>query len=120
MLASLVAVATLSVGAQGPPIPNPKPSIHPPELTAPPDANAQMRMHEQQAKHQNFEAANAERKKQLDEASALLLRLARQLDSAVDGADKGSLSPKEIREADQIELLARMVKETMKLTVGGS
>jgi hypothetical protein len=119
ILAGLLTIATLSGGAQGPPIPHPNPSIHPPELTNPPDANAQMRMHEQQEKHRSFEAANAERKRQLADDSARLLKMATDLKAEVDKTDKDTLSLNVIRRADEIERLAHLVKEKMKLTVGG-
>ncbi len=85
-----------------------------------PDANAQARMRDQQAKKQNFEAANTERKKQIAEDSALLLKLATELKTEVDKTNKDTLSLNVIRKADAIERLAHLVKEKMKLTVGGS
>jgi hypothetical protein len=83
-----------------------------------PDANAQMRMREQQTKQQNFEAANVERKRQLAEDSARLLKLATDLKAEVDKTSKDTLSLIVIRKAEEIERLARNVKEKMKLTVG--
>jgi hypothetical protein len=99
---------------------NPNVSIHNPVLTAPPDANAQMQMHDQQTKQQSYAAANAERKKQIAEDSAKLLKLASDLKAEVDKTDKDALSLNVIRKADEIERLAHNVKEKMKLTVGGS
>ena len=87
-------------------------------LTTPPDANAQMEMREQQVKQQNFEAANVERKRQIAEDSANLLKLAVELKAEVDNTNKDVLSITVIRKADAIEKLARQVKEKMKLTVG--
>jgi hypothetical protein len=95
-------------------------SIHNPVLTTPPDANAQMQMRDQQAKAQNFAAANTERKKQIAEDSAKLLKLAADLKVEVDKTNKDTLSLDVIRKADEIERLAHNVKEKMKLTVGGS
>jgi len=95
-------------------------SIYPPILTDPPDANAQMRMRELQAKQQDYAAANAERKKQIADDSARLLKLATDLKAEVDKTTKDTLSLSVIRKADEIERLAHNVKEKMKLTVGGS
>ena len=94
-------------------IPNPAPNRFP-------DAVQQMQMNEQQAKQQSFEAANAERKKQIAEDSAKLLKLATELKAEVDKTTKDTLSLTVIRKADEIEKLAHGVKEKMKLTIGGS
>ncbi len=84
-----------------------------------PDANARMQMNEQKAKDQNFDAANAERKRQLNDDSTKLLTLAISLKAEVDKTNKDTLSLNVIRKADEIEKLAHDVKEKMKLTVGG-
>ena len=89
-----------------------------PILIAQPDANAQMKMHEQTAKQQNLDAANAERKKQIADDSAKLLKLATDLKTEVDKTDKDTLSLNVIRKADEIERLAHNVKEKTKLTRG--
>jgi hypothetical protein len=109
----------LKVGAQsnGPQID--KPYLLP-EANRLPDANAQMKMRDNQAKQQNFDAANAERKKQLSDDSAKLLTLAMALKAEVDKTNKDMLSLNVIRKADEIEKLAHNVKEKMKVTVGGS
>jgi hypothetical protein len=91
-----------------------------PEANRLPDANDQMKMHSQEAKQQSFDAANAERKKQLADDSAKLLTMAMALKAEVDKTNKDMLSLNVIRKADEIEKLARDVKEKMKLTVGGS
>lgn len=91
-----------------------------PEANRLPDANDQMRMREKDAKQQSFDAANEERKKQLSDDSAKLLTLAMALKAEVDKTNKDTLSLNVIRKADEIEKLARNVKEKMKLTVGGS
>jgi len=80
-----------------------------------PDPNAQMQMRIQQAKQQNFAAANAERKKQIAEDTEELLKLATDLKSEVDKTTKDTLSLNVIRKADEIEKLAHNVKEKMKL-----
>jgi hypothetical protein len=99
---------------------NPQKSIILPEANRPPDANELMKMREQQAKQQNYAAANTERKRQLAEDSALLLKLATDLKAEVDKTTKDMLSLTVIRKADEIERLAHNMKEKMKLTVGGN
>jgi hypothetical protein len=83
-----------------------------------PDANDMTRIREQQSKQQNFEAANIERKRQIAEDSARLLKLATDLKIEVDKTNKDTLSLIVIRKAEEIERLAHNVKEKMKLTVG--
>ena len=85
-----------------------------------PDANTQMQMHDQQAKQLTYSQANAERRKQITEDSAKLLKLANDLKAEVDKTTKDTLSLNVIRKADEIERLAHDVKEKMKLTVGPS
>ena len=122
-LACLAAVVTLTGAAQtGQQNPNQTPS-RPyllPEANRLPDANDQMVMREQQTKKQNYEAANAERKKQIAADSAMLLKLATDLKVEVDKTNKDTLSLNVIRKADEIEKLAHNVKEKMKLVVGSS
>jgi len=106
-------------------MPNPCKPIHPPVLTDPPDANQQMEMRERAQNEQNeksttFTAANTERKKQIVDDSAKLLKLATELKSEVDKTTKDTLSLGVIHKADEIEKLAHSVKEKMKLTVGAS
>jgi len=91
-----------------------------PEANHLPDVNDQMKLHEQNAKRQNFEAANAERKRELDDASTKLLILARDLKQQTDNMESNPLTRKALKEAEVIEMLAHDVKEKMKLTVGGS
>lgn len=91
-----------------------------PEANRLPDANDQMKLHEQQNKKQNFEAANAERKKQIADDSNRLLKLATDLKAEVDKTNKDTLSLSVIRKADEIEKLARNVKEKMKLSVASN
>jgi len=91
-----------------------------PEANHLPDVNDQMKLHQQNSKNLNFEAVNAERKRQLDDESAKLLILARDLKLQTDQLGTSPLSQKALREAEVIEILARDVKEKMKLTVGGS
>lgn len=69
-----------------------------------------------QAEQRNFLAADAERRKQIVDDSAALLKLATDLKTAVDKSNKDTLSLTVIRKAEAIEKLARGVKEKMKLT----
>jgi transcriptional regulator of nitric oxide reductase len=85
-----------------------------------PDAVQQTETGEQRAKQQGFEAANAERKKQIAEESAMLLKLATELKAEVDKTTKDTLSLSVIRKADEIEKMAHGVKEMRKLLNGGS
>jgi hypothetical protein len=62
----------------------------------------------------NPDAADPERKKQIAEESAILLKLATDLKAEVDKTTKDTLSLNVIRKADQIEKLAHNVKESMK------
>lgn len=121
--ASLAVIALLtgaSWAGQQPPSLNPdKPTLSP-EANRLPDKNDQMKLNEQQAKQQSFATANAERKKQISDDSAKLLTLAMALKAEVDKTNKDMLSLNVIRKADEIEKLARSVKDKMKLSVGGS
>jgi uncharacterized protein YpuA (DUF1002 family) len=89
-----------------------------PEIIRAPDANTQNDINEQQRKKQDFEAANAERKRQINADSTRLLKLATDLKTEVDKTSKDTLSIGVIRKADEIEKLAHDVKEKMKLSVG--
>lgn len=91
-----------------------------PQANRMPDANDQMQMRDQQTKQQSFAAANIERKKQIGDDSAKLLKLATELKAEVEKSNKDTLSVGVIRKAEEIEKLAHNVKEKMKLTVGGS
>jgi hypothetical protein len=123
MAACLGVVGVLTVTAQPAQqgtTPPDRGSIYSPYLTTPPDANAQMKMHEENAKKQNFEAANALRKKQIADESALLLKLATDLKSEVDKTNKDTLSISVVRKAEAIEKLARDVKDKMKVAVSAN
>jgi hypothetical protein len=85
-----------------------------------PVKNSQMQMHNKLTTKKHFEAANLERKRQLDNDSAELVKLATELKTAVDKSDKDTLSLDVIRKAELIEKLAHGVKEKMKLTVSGT
>lgn len=100
--------------------PNPDKPYLLPEANRLPDANQRMQMQQQESSKAKFEEANALRRKQISDDTAKLLELATELKTAVDKADKDTLSVDVIRKADTIERLAKGVKEKMKLTVGAS
>jgi hypothetical protein len=85
-----------------------------------PDKNSQMQMRDKLATSKNLEAANLERKRQIDNDCAELLKLATEVKAAIDKSDKDTLSADVIRKAELIEKLAHAVKQKMKLTVSGS
>jgi hypothetical protein len=126
ILACFAAFALLAGAAQPGQQSAPGMPIHPEDIPQPqmgnptPDVNDQTRMREENEKKQDFAAANAERKKQIADDSAKLLKLATDLKAEVDKTNKDTLSLSVIRKADEIERLAHSVKEKMKLTVGGS
>ena len=92
----------------------------PPELNRIPDSNQANDINDQQKKKDNFEAANAERKKEIASDTTKLLKLATELKAEVDKTNKDTLNLKVVRKADEIEKLAHSVKEKMQLTVGAS
>jgi hypothetical protein len=95
----------------------PRPSIHDPSITTPPDANAQMEMREKAEKQASYETANAERKRQLTEDSEMLLKLATELKQELDKTSRDTLSLTVVHKAEEIERLAHAVQLKMKLTV---
>jgi hypothetical protein len=89
----------------------------PPEVTRVPDGNQINEINARQTQQRNFEAANAERKRQIDEDSAKLLKLATDLKTELDKTNNDTLSLTVIHKADDIGKLARDLKEKMKLAV---
>jgi hypothetical protein len=118
LLAGLAVLAIAPVGSEGL-LQNSYPHI-PPEMTRIPDSNQVNNINAQQTQKQNYEAANAARKKLIAEDSANLLKLATDLKAEVDKTNKDTLSLSVIRKADEIEKLAHDIKEKMKLTVGAN
>jgi hypothetical protein len=111
--------AALAGAAQSAPSRDPDKPPPIPEANRLPDAGKQSELREPQTKKQNFDAA-AERRKQLAEDSARLLKLANDLKAEVDKTNKDTLSLNVIRKAEEIEKLARNLKEKMKFTVGAN
>ncbi len=107
---TLGGVAQSTQGPSGPPKPIIAPAANPMH-----DANDQMMMREKNSVQRNFDAANAERLKQLEEAAQIMETMAIALKAEVDKSV--GTSQNEIHKAETIEKLAHMVKERMKLTV---
>lgn len=118
-LSAAVLTPALARGQAGSPQSPAKPLLLP-EANRMPDANDVMTMNQKSARKRNFDAANAERKRQIDDEAAKLLILARDLNSKMENAASGPLPTVVIREAQVIEILANDVKQKMKLTVGGN
>jgi hypothetical protein len=81
-----------------------------------PDARMQMDRNAKRAQMQRYEAANSERKRQLEKDSALLLQLAAELEAEMKMTGTEAPPPSAVRKAETIEKLAHTVKEKMKLT----
>jgi hypothetical protein len=112
--------ASAPSGQEPQPLPRPPHPVLLPEANRLPDANDQMEMREEQSKSKDYTAANKERKKQIADDTTRLLKLASDLVTVVDKADKDTLSLDVIRKADEIERLAHDVKVKMKLSAGAS
>jgi hypothetical protein len=87
-----------------------------PEANRLPDANDIMMMRQQKTSKAKFEAANAERKRQLDDDSQALLKLAAELNETL-GKNDSRPSPDLRRKLEEIERLAHSVQVKMKLTM---
>ena len=114
---AILATATLLSFAQ---TSSQSPPPHPlllPAANRPLDANQQMEMREKKSKRQNFDAANAERLRQMTQASEMLETMAIALKAEVDKNGSTQLSENAVHKAETIEKLAQIVKEQMKLTV---
>jgi len=120
LLPGAVAVGMLTLAGfaqlNQPPPRTPKPVLLP-EANRPPDVNQQMEMREKNAQRRNFDAANAERLKQMTQATDMLETLAMALKAEVDNTGSGALSENAVHKAEAIEKLAHSVKERMTLTL---
>ena len=106
MLVGVVLVAALSCFAQ---------EGHPVAPQAPVSAaTAPKSQTETASKLQKAVAADSERKKQISDESTQLLAMALSLKAEVDKTNKDTLSLNVIRKADEIERLAKTVKEKIK------
>jgi hypothetical protein len=111
----LLALGFGSVRAQDNPNEKRLPGI-PRIANEPPDANAIMMMQQRKHRDLQFDAANAERKRRLNEEATMLLRLAGEVKQEVDRNDPAFMRFT-YRKTELIERLARDVQEKMKLTV---
>ena len=100
--------------------PAPKHTLLDPVANRTPDANDIMLLREQQAKRKNFDAANLERKRQLNADSALLLKLVNELNREIGKTTNQPISLELMRKIEDIERLAHNVQQKMKLTVGAA
>jgi|SRR4051794_15948768 len=114
--AAIALTLTLAGFAQMPQSPSGQPrTVLLPETNRIPDANDQMLMRERNRQMRNFDAANAQRLKQLMQASEALETMAMALKAEVDKSE--DLSQNTIHKAETIEKLARIVKDRMKLSI---
>ena len=81
------------------------------------DSHELNELEQRNTKRRNLDAANAARKRVIDDETNKLLILARDLKAKTDNLGNGMLTPTMVREAEVIEILANDVKEKMKLTV---
>lgn len=65
-----------------------------------------------------FKAANKKRQQDIREETDKLFGLATELKAAVDKSDENMLSLDVVRKADEVEKLAKKVKEKMKEAIG--
>jgi len=93
---------------QAPPEP---PRLHPPQQEQPPSAEDETRV---RIEKDMAKKANKERQQQLKRDSDKLFDLATELKAYVDKSNENILSLDVIKKADQIERLARSVKEKMR------
>jgi hypothetical protein len=116
--AGLIAMACFGVceadGQQGAAQATPRPIVIPNRTLDSHDLND---LAEKNVRKRNYEAANLERKRVIDDETNKLLILARDLKMKTDNLGTSPLTATMIREAEVIELLANDVKEKMKLTV---
>jgi len=82
-----------------------------------PDSNQLMDINTKRVQTQRFAAANAERKRQLDEDTARLLKLAVELNAELEKTGDAEVPLTAAARADMIEKLAHAVKDKMKLTM---
>jgi len=102
-------------GAQTSSNPLPNRPIVIPNRTLSPD---EMRnLSDKTSRKHSFDAANAARKKLIDDETGKILILARDLKARTDGMGTDTPSPLMLREAAMIEVLANDVKEKMRLTI---
>ena len=116
--AAMIAVACFAAGKgygqQGSADIAPRPIVIPNRTL---DSRDLKELAEKNERKKNYEAANVERKRVIDDETNKLLILARDLKMKTDNLGSAPLTRTMVREAEVIELLANDVKKKMKLTV---
>ena len=102
----LIALWLPSIAAQNPPVPNIQ---YPPDRTTSPEDEAKAKMERDMAKK-----ANQERQLALKRDAEQLLKLSTELKEYVDKTNENMLSMDVVKKAEEIEKLARSVKDKMK------
>jgi|SRR6185437_5198753 len=125
LLAACAALFALpaTVRAQSTPTPSqPAPShtVLRPEANRLPDANDIMEMREEKVTKAKFEAANLERKRQIDSDSVLLLKLTTDVKAELDKDPSRASSPDLLKMIEEIQSLAHAVQVKMKLTMNAA
>jgi len=120
-----MAVFALPAGrrAQSTPVPSQptrSQSILRPEANRLPDANDIMVMREEKVTKEKFEAANTERKRQIDSDSDLLLKLTSEVKADLDKDPANASSPDLLKKLEEIQRLAHSVQVKMKLTMNAA
>jgi hypothetical protein len=118
IIALITAAFTPVVGSEPPQAQQPNTPRNLPEfINRLPDANDEARMHQDKTGQANFDAANAQRKKEVSEDTTRLVKLANDLKAEIDSTDKDTLSVSAIKKAEAIEKLAKSLKQKMTVTV---
>jgi hypothetical protein len=118
-IAALITVAFAPVVVSEPPQAQQQPNTPrnlPEFINRLPDTNDEARMHQDKTGQANFDAANAQRKKEVSEDTAKLVKLANDLKAEIDSTDKDTLSVSAIKKAEAIEKLAKSLKQKMTAT----
>lgn len=109
LLAGVLLVFILTVRSAGQTPGNPLPNPGFPSQGASPDQETQDRIQKEMAKK-----ANQERQAQLKRDTEHLFKLATELKEYVDKTNENTLSVEVVRKAEEIEKLARSVRDKMK------
>lgn len=116
LLAAGLPVA-LGAGQNSIPSPPRRDTVLVPEANNLPDVNEQMLMRQKKQGQMNFDAINAQRRKQIDDDAQKLLILANDLKEKVRLLEGKPAPAQLLREAAVIELLAHDIQTKMTLTV---
>lgn len=122
LFAFLITAATVATGLAATSTPNSQQKGQQTQSRALVNSSAgdQIAMREQETKAAAPDDANTQRKRQITDDTAKLLKLAGDLKAEVDKSSQDTLSLRVIRKADEIEKLAHSVRDRMKLTMGGN